>query len=166
MCGVVTSELDDSIAFRRHVPVREPNGGAPSPRAIQITAALLSVRGAAADNMALLGYQMPFFPTGTAALYVDSELRCTLSSSTKEFQQPTLYHFNVIKFHIVLSSQSLAMRVAYFDSVFENARSQRAASAGESATNTSSWRGASPRESSKRSVILHCAAMLLSEPPT
>ena len=63
MCEPVTSWFD-SIAFYRHVPDLEPNEGAPFSRAIEITAAVLSLCGVAADNMTLVSFQMPFLSTG------------------------------------------------------------------------------------------------------
>ena len=41
-----------------------PNEGASFSRAIEITAAVLSLCGVAADNMTLVSYQMPFCSTG------------------------------------------------------------------------------------------------------
>ena len=54
----------DSVAFYRHVPDLEPNEDASFSRAIEITAAVLSLCGVAADNMTLVSYQMPFCSTG------------------------------------------------------------------------------------------------------
>ena len=63
MCEPVTSWFD-SIAFYRHVPDLGPNEDASFSRAIEITAAVLSLCGVAADNMTLVSYQMPFCSTG------------------------------------------------------------------------------------------------------
>ena len=56
----------DSRAFHRpcSVAVLGANEGASFSRAIEITAAVLSVRGVAAHNMALVIYHMPFLSTG------------------------------------------------------------------------------------------------------
>ena len=55
----------DKLADRgRPEPVLGANEGASFSRAIEITAAVLSVRGVAAHNMALVIYHMPFLSTG------------------------------------------------------------------------------------------------------
>ena len=63
LCDVATGWFD-SRAFYRPVPVLGANEGASFSRAIEITAAVLSVRGVAAHNMALVIYHMPFLSTG------------------------------------------------------------------------------------------------------
>ena len=55
------ARIEFSICFE---PDLGPNEGASFARAIEITAAVLSLCGVAADNMTLVSYQMPFCSTG------------------------------------------------------------------------------------------------------
>ena len=60
MCEPVTSWGSSD----RDVPDLGPNEDASFSRAIEITAAVLSLCGVAADNMTLVSFQMPFLSTG------------------------------------------------------------------------------------------------------